>query len=296
MDPLSEFRGCYLLQSMKAKTEGHTYIGYTNDPRRRIRQHNGEISGGARKTKGKRPWEMVLVVYGFPSEVVALQFEWHWTYPQQSSHLRNHTPTASSLKGLMKAAPRSKARGLTSAIGLLYEMLNLPPFARLPLKIHYFSQHTRAEGLRQTGLPPLPRHIHVSVGEMDQLYAYISRRFLHASDMLLSDQERKAGEEERARQVGASPIAAQRGALSVPATPRVCAGCGDPEANLALLLECLSPHCSALFHIHCLADASLVAMGEVGTEIVPTHAVCPECNTASLWGDTIRVHLLMGGA
>lgn len=39
------------------------------NPRRRIRQHNGEISSGAIRTRRGRPWEMVLVVYGFPTQV-----------------------------------------------------------------------------------------------------------------------------------------------------------------------------------------------------------------------------------
>ncbi len=43
------------------------YTGSTNNPRRRHRQHNGEISGGARHTKrkGGRPWTFVVVVTGF---------------------------------------------------------------------------------------------------------------------------------------------------------------------------------------------------------------------------------------
>jgi len=43
------------------------------NPRRRIRQHNGEIGSGAWRTKKKRPWEMVLCIYGFPTNVAALQ-------------------------------------------------------------------------------------------------------------------------------------------------------------------------------------------------------------------------------
>lgn len=40
-----------------------TYVGCTNDVPRRVRQHNGELSGGARFTQRGRPWEL-KAVYG----------------------------------------------------------------------------------------------------------------------------------------------------------------------------------------------------------------------------------------
>lgn len=40
-----------------------TYVGCTNDVGRRVRQHNGELSGGARFTQRWRPWEL-KAVYG----------------------------------------------------------------------------------------------------------------------------------------------------------------------------------------------------------------------------------------
>ncbi|MED6201551.1 hypothetical protein PIB30_096177 [Stylosanthes scabra] len=49
------------------------------NPRRRIRQHNGEIGCGAWRTKKKRPWEMVLYIYGFPTNVAALQVEYSYS-------------------------------------------------------------------------------------------------------------------------------------------------------------------------------------------------------------------------
>lgn len=71
---------CYLLVS----TEGQTYIGATIDPDRRLRQHNGELRGGARATaarvgQGQR-WERFCYVEGFSSKREALQFEWRWKY------------------------------------------------------------------------------------------------------------------------------------------------------------------------------------------------------------------------
>jgi hypothetical protein len=47
---------CYLLTSLQPRYAQHTYIGFTVNPQRRIRQHNGEISAGAKKTRTKRPW------------------------------------------------------------------------------------------------------------------------------------------------------------------------------------------------------------------------------------------------
>jgi structure-specific endonuclease subunit SLX1 len=47
LDPESLYC-CYLLASKHPSYSNHAYIGFTNDPRRRLRQHNGEIEGGAK--------------------------------------------------------------------------------------------------------------------------------------------------------------------------------------------------------------------------------------------------------
>jgi len=65
---------CYLLLSEDNK---RTYVGATVDPDRRLRQHNGELVGGARATRGG-VWRRVCCIEGFPTEGAALQFEWKW--------------------------------------------------------------------------------------------------------------------------------------------------------------------------------------------------------------------------
>lgn len=61
----------------------NTYIGATVDLARRLRQHNGELAGGARRTtrQGRTQngeWVMVVSAGPFAYERLALQVEWAW--------------------------------------------------------------------------------------------------------------------------------------------------------------------------------------------------------------------------
>ena len=76
---------CYLLVSQDNK---RTYVGATIDPDRRLRQHNGEISGGASATRGNQ-WSRICCVEGFPNEGAALQFEWKWKNATKSMKQRH---------------------------------------------------------------------------------------------------------------------------------------------------------------------------------------------------------------
>jgi predicted GIY-YIG superfamily endonuclease len=65
---------------MLASLDGRkTYVGATINPDRRLRQHNGEIAGGARATHGRK-WKRVFLVSGFADERAGLRFEWRWKY------------------------------------------------------------------------------------------------------------------------------------------------------------------------------------------------------------------------
>lgn len=48
---MRDFFGCYLLESKNPRAKGRSYVGFTVNPRRRIRQHNGDLVNGAAKTK-----------------------------------------------------------------------------------------------------------------------------------------------------------------------------------------------------------------------------------------------------
>jgi predicted GIY-YIG superfamily endonuclease len=105
---------CYALISSCRR---FTYIGKTNNLTRRLRQHNGEICGGAKYTRKGRPWEFYLYVSGFPTASNALCFEWAWKH--------------------------KRARGLTGVIKGLARVCNKQKWTRkcpdactIPLVIH----------------------------------------------------------------------------------------------------------------------------------------------------------------
>ncbi|KAJ9543629.1 hypothetical protein OSB04_023336 [Centaurea solstitialis] len=165
----SGFFACYLLTSLCPRFKGHTYIGFTVNPRRRIRQHNGEICSGASRTKKKRPWEMVFCIYGFPTNVAALQFEWAWQHPVESLAVR-------------KAAVGFKSLGgLANKIKLAYTMLTLPAWNNLNLTVNFFStKYTK----HYAGCPSLPCHMRVQVRSMDELPCYTDGCTEEDDDML----------------------------------------------------------------------------------------------------------------
>jgi structure-specific endonuclease subunit SLX1 len=82
---------CYLLYTECSQT----YVGATIDPDRRLRQHNKEISGGARAT-GIRveqglTWKRACYITNIPEWRSALQIEWRWKQlgRTQFKHIRN---------------------------------------------------------------------------------------------------------------------------------------------------------------------------------------------------------------
>lgn len=88
-NPISD-HVCYILQSC---ISNKTYIGYTVNFSRRIRQHNGEIQGGAKKTRKWRPWTPVCVISGFYDSSSALRFEYRLQHPHRRRRAKENAVT-----------------------------------------------------------------------------------------------------------------------------------------------------------------------------------------------------------
>ena len=87
---------CYIL----GNENNSTYNGCTNNLKRRIRQHNGEIVGGAKATRNKGPWNYICIIEGFTDKIDALKCEWKIKHPTGK---RRRPICYSGIKGRIKS-------------------------------------------------------------------------------------------------------------------------------------------------------------------------------------------------
>ncbi|KAG6581557.1 hypothetical protein SDJN03_21559, partial [Cucurbita argyrosperma subsp. sororia] len=91
-----------------------TYVGVTLDFDRRLKQHNGEIKGGAKATRAGRPWICACKIHGFKDQSQACEFESKWKeICRKMCHLRKEEVDDVTLR-LLKQRQRAlgKVKGL----------------------------------------------------------------------------------------------------------------------------------------------------------------------------------------
>lgn len=123
---------CYILYGT---LDGHThvYVGKTNDMSRRLRQHRGEIVGGAKRTSRLRQrgvmWMLAATNQGFRDEREVLVFEAQMEAPRERRLLREHQ------SGLiyMKALPR--------ALHNAHLLCKTAEFSHISVKVHDLGPH-----------------------------------------------------------------------------------------------------------------------------------------------------------
>ena len=116
----------YLLKSIDGKK---TYIGASNNPVRRLRCHNGELVGGAKRTRSGRPWSHVCIVNGF-DKISALQFEWR-----------------SKRKISKKTNKLRPTSGIKNRLNNFKELVNNEKWKHLDLTFEYFNEETKPDNL-----------------------------------------------------------------------------------------------------------------------------------------------------
>ncbi|KAH9903301.1 hypothetical protein C8Q73DRAFT_46632 [Cubamyces lactineus] len=269
------FYACYLLKSVRTPRATATYIGSTPSPPRRIRQHNGEISQGAWKTKHNRPWIMQMIVHGFPSKLAALQFEWAWQHPHISRHLRDNDGNA------MFTSSGGRIKYLNANVKVARSMVSSHPYNTWPLSVRLFTDEAEkawTKSGKDAAMPPLPPGLIVTT-ELEGVDGKSGKTGSGRTGPIDVMDSRFTDEHLRKASTVLSPGRRLR-----------CSICRENIAHDDPLATALCPAdaCRAVSHLACLSRRFLEEQPSSSSDIIPRGGTCAECQTYVLWGDVIR--------
>eukprot|EP00756_Hemistasia_phaeocysticola_P015191 Hpha_TRINITY_DN15391_c5_g4::TRINITY_DN15391_c5_g4_i1::g.90883::m.90883/K15078/SLX1; structure-specific endonuclease subunit SLX1 len=314
------FYAVYCLESLSTATpahKGHSYIGFTINPARRIRQHNGEIQNGAKYTKRRRPWRMLYCIHGFTSKVLALQFEWAWQHPNRSKVIREEWER--SIKGRSGCG---RPFSVHQKFALMLLLVRVQPFAGAKLTIQVledrgFDALLAHFGFEDTGngihkattmsqrsafrapLPDLPPEVRIVRGGWSNLEAVRGEcRNVDEEDdeeEREDDEDDDEDEEEEGGDLdreGAPRPRESEGLVAAPSQrpfcdPSRCALC-QKGVDLDYRMSCTTPRCGMMCHPRCLAGHFYRSTEErndygAGWLVPRTPAPCPYCSNALQW-------------
>ena len=306
------FFGCYLVGSRNPVMRGRTYVGFTVDPPRRIRQHNGVLASGAKYTRRLRPCSMLLVVYGFPSKVQALQFEWAWQKPRLSRAVRE---TAVAL------GVSDKSSSVINKTKLVMAMCSLSPWKHLPLTVHFFDDDAHRIARELCALSPLPEQMKTTKSDMEA-FARNAGPFGGRDDDGGDDDDDDDDDDDaegtdvslsQAVSVSEASDVAVSGAArdALDATSRRgfrCGVCGDGHSRVEPRRETGQsarrrrkrvgcPRCDFRAHPSCLAAEFFRQASEAASAtgaapppdraLIPPRGQCPACRAAVSWGSAL---------
>ncbi|CAG8505008.1 13075_t:CDS:2 [Ambispora gerdemannii] len=260
-DEFPEFYCCYLTRSLQPKYTDYVYIGTTPDPIRRLRQHNGELAGGAARTVSRRPWTYVLFVYGFPSSRAATQFEWAWQQEGKSRHFTTNN----------KSKRRSMHK-LSRKISALMEMMQFRYFCRWPLKLHIVESDVE----KQLDFTKFPKHVTITYGPVEKLsYTFADKGLTRARLRAQIFENHEYHREQN------TPCCVCHLPIDY-AAPDEYMSCLHTVSSSSIFNS--SKACKMTGHVICLAKDFLL---EEKNQLLPVSGNCPKCKNPLLWADLI---------
>ncbi|KAL0237285.1 hypothetical protein PCE1_000682 [Barthelona sp. PCE] len=249
------FHCVYVLVSNSPLYARVSYIGYSVDPARRLRQHNGHLkSGGANFTKKYRPWEMVCFVYGFPDKTVALQFEWALQNPEASTKVPNE---------FSEEAKKSQSRYMVqNKLFILLNMLSVDPWKSWPLKLHFLSD----SHLRYLSGATLPPDIMITVGD----FLIKKKQDASSNELQVTEDDYYAVDDSKCI---------------------ICQGPIDLSDPKTRFVQCSHTNCKCFGHVACFAMCMLRSENRYTDRVlglIPSVGKCPACREMIKWSDMIE--------
>ena len=302
LKPVPAFYGVYLLRSC-APRHSSFYVGSTPNPPLRLSQHNGKVQGGAVRTSrlSLRPWEMIAVVEGFPSNIAALQFEWAWHNSHKTTEISpedkfSQPLTTSKLNKktgkMRKKQGRPRASMMERVANLHLLLTKSSYFSKWPLSLRCFNEVFHAAWL-----------------------SWDERMSIHVRPEIKVILDEKQPEEDEEPSSGQKPAKQKKADLFGKGGPdgldvtyakfqpvllklqemiensgrdQQCDICGkgvDMRSDLYNL--CLKDSCKSITHVTCLSKRFL--QEEKSAEILPRQGTCPSCKTTMTWPDLMRI-------
>ncbi|KAL1589555.1 Structure-specific endonuclease subunit SLX1 [Cladosporium halotolerans] len=298
--PIPAFYACYLLRS--TIRHASLYVGSTPNPVRRLKQHNGEVKGGAVKTSrdSLRPWEMALLVTGFPSKIAALQFEWAW----QNTHITRHISSTARISrtkqtsksrispktGRARKRPPRPRLCLTDRLANLHLLLGARSFERWPLRVTFY-----AEDVWRVWTRWINQHLEHEGGNglRDGIWVGLDAQ----TQANPSDQQQEPNTNpppptgipalDITHQSLKPHLAKSLALLSSPSA-KICTLCAHPlPPSGASTLVCPTSSCTSTTHLSCLASHFHATQHDTAP-ILPTDGSCPSCAAPLEWHALVR--------
>lgn len=264
---------CYLLVSKAParNSDARTYIGFTVNPPRRLKQHNGQIRyGGAYRTRKHRPWSNVAVIHGFTCKTQAMQFEWAWQHPQRSLTLKTHLHRPDALQ-----LPTKKRNTVQGALQTLAALVSVPPWSYCPLTLTICAERSNWQrySIESLVFPPFFR---TNFAPLESFERYVDTYdFRHPCDTV---------------------------------TPRsMIDNCQLCRVSLYTPARKLTycPSCGVMTHLACLAHSRITqpqiqsqatsaekeprAQPDKPSSFLPSHVTCNQCNSSIHWSLVVRL-------
>lgn len=260
--------------------------------------------GGASRTAraNLRPWEMTVIVTGFPSKIAALQFEWAWHNP----HITRKIPDEQRITFPMEKKKKSRRSGqvrkvktrpdatLPNSLANLHLLLRVPGFTRWPLQVRFFCEdvHKVWQGYNERVAGGIGSRIKV-LEDLKESEGVIDGNEIPMSCHAKGKRKREAigkggldgldigyrelkGHVEKSISLLAEQEAPNCAVCSIPI---------GPKPTMALV--CPSEGCRAVSHMTCLAAKFRAGEGNLAL-VVPALGKCPTCEADLQWVDLVK--------